>query len=182
MTPESNTKFIFSEMDTGQMNRIKVINDPSDLVTVLRAVDTDVKREIFKKVSTDWRTMQEIVKEYGEEGRDCLIFFEKMKLVETKWQSVDSAPEKAYHSYYMSVHINTTCPVVEISDVLSAAIMNEKDFKSLEKKIMNMVGEEGMFGGDVAKNLDISGTMLRSLVKRSTVLEYRGQRIERIKE
>ena len=111
-----------------------------------------------------------------------MIFFEKMKLVETKWQSADSAPEKAYHSYYMSLHINTTCPVVEISDVLAAAVMNEKDFGSIEKKIDKMVGEEGRFGGDIEKELKISPTMLRSLIKRSTILEYRGHRIEKMKE
>ena len=164
------------------MNRIKVINDPSDLVTVLRAVDTEVKREIFKDVSTEWRTLHEIEEKYGDEGKETLIFFEKMKLVETKWQSAGSAPEKAYHSYYMSLHINTTCPVVEISDVLAAAVMNDKDFKNIEKKIMKMVGEDGRFGGDIEKEMKFSPTMLRSLIKRSTILEYRGHRIEMMKE
>ena len=39
------------------MNRIKVINEPSELVSVFRAVDTDLKREIFKDISIEWSTV-----------------------------------------------------------------------------------------------------------------------------
>ena len=42
------------------MNRIKVVNDPSELVSTFRAVDTELKREIFKEVSAGWKTAQEI--------------------------------------------------------------------------------------------------------------------------
>jgi predicted DNA-binding ArsR family transcriptional regulator len=110
------------------------------------------------------------------------MFFEKMKLVETKWESGESGSEKAYHSYYMSFHINTSCPVVEISDVLAVAVMNKKEFDKFEKKILKLVGGDGKFAGDIAEELGISPTMLKSLVKRSSVLEYRGHRVERLKE
>ena len=42
------------------MNRIKVINEPSELVPMLRAVDTKVKREVLKEVTLEWRTTKEI--------------------------------------------------------------------------------------------------------------------------
>ena len=97
-----------------------------------------------------------------------LKFFEKMKLVETKWQSTGgNYPEKAYHTYYNSFHINASWPVYEISDVLSAAMMPEKEFHDMEKKILTVVGTEGKFSGDVAEKLGITSTMLKSLVKRS---------------
>ncbi|HLE45860.1 MAG TPA: ArsR family transcriptional regulator, partial [Thermoplasmata archaeon] len=40
------------------MNRIKVVSEPAELVPILRAVDTEVKRDVFKEVSTDWRTLK----------------------------------------------------------------------------------------------------------------------------
>ena len=52
------------------MNRIKVINEPADLVSVLRAVDTEVKRNVFKEVAAGWKTVREIEKKFGEEGKD----------------------------------------------------------------------------------------------------------------
>ncbi len=165
------------------MNRIKVINEPSELVPMLRAVDTPVKRDVLKEVTLEWRTAKEIEQKFGEEGKDALKFFEKMKLVETRWQSTSgSYPEKAYHTYYTSFHVNASWPVYEISDVLAAAMMPEDEFVDLEKRIFKEVGNEGRFAGDVAEKLGMTSTLLRSLVKRSARLDYRGHRIERVKE
>jgi predicted DNA-binding ArsR family transcriptional regulator len=165
------------------MNRIKVINEPSELVPMLRAVDTKVKREVLKEVTLEWRTAKEIESKFGDEGKEAIRFFEKMKLVETKWQSTGgNYPEKSYHTYYNSFHINASWPVYEISDVLSAAMMPEEEFDELEERIVKIVGAEGKFSGDVAEKLGITSTMLKSLVKRSVRLDFRGHRIERLKD
>lgn len=165
------------------MNRIKVINEPSELVPMLRAVDTLVKREVLKEVTLEWRTSKEIEEKYGVEGKDAITFFEKMKLVESRWQSTDGGfPEKAYHTYYTSFHINAQWPVYEISDVLSAAMMSEEEFTEMEGRIIEAVGDRGKFSGDVAEQLAVTSTMLRSLVRRSVKLDYRGHRIELSKD
>lgn len=165
------------------MTRIKVITEPAELVPMFRSVDTKVKREVLKLVTLEWHTVRDIEKQFGSEGKEALLFFEKMKLVETRWQtSEDQQPEKAYHTYYTSFHINASWPVYEISDVLAAAVMPEKEFQKVEKQIFDLVGTSGKFAGDVAEVLGATFTMLKSLVKRSTKLDYRGHRIERIKD
>jgi len=165
------------------MNKIKVINEPSELVSMLRAVDTPVKRDVLKEVTLEWRTTKEVKDKYGEEGEEALKFFEKMKLVETRWQpSGGNRPEKAYHTYYNSFHINASWPVYEISDVLYAAMMPEDEFEEVEENILDQVGKDGKFAGDVAENLGLTATMLKSLVKRSVKMDYRGHRLERVKE
>ncbi|MCK5310363.1 MAG: ArsR family transcriptional regulator [Thermoplasmata archaeon] len=164
------------------MNRIKVVNDPSELVSAFRAVDTDLKREVFKEVAAGWRTAQEIEDKFGIDGKNAIKVFNKMKLVETRWQQPPEGssqkPVKAYHTYYSAFHINTSCSVFEMSDVIAAAGMPDKDFKKVEKKILDMIGDEGKFAGDVSEELKISQTMLKSLVKRSIKFDYRGHRIE----
>ena len=60
--------------------------------------------------------------------------------------------------------------------------MPEKEFLKIEKQINDLVGPTGKFAGDVAEVLGATFTMLKSLVKRSTKLDYRGHRIERMKE
>jgi predicted DNA-binding ArsR family transcriptional regulator len=156
------------------MNRIKVVNEVADLVPFLRAVSNDVKMKVFKEVSNDWRTDKEIEEKYGDEGRNALRLFEKMKLVETRWQPLEndpgSAPEKAYHTYYSSFSINASCPVIEISDVLAVAVMSEREFKKHEKNIYDSVGPGGKFVGDIAEELKLTPTMLKSLIKRSAKL------------
>ncbi len=165
------------------MKRIKVINEPTELVPMLRALDSPIKRDVFNAVSKDWCTLKDIEDTYGDEGKDALEFFEKMKLVETMWQTTDdNTQEKAYHSYYMSFHINTSCPVQEISEILAVAVMPEKEFKKLENSIIDMIGDDGMFAGDVSEQKELTMTMLKSLVKRSFKLEYRGHRVELTKK
>jgi predicted DNA-binding ArsR family transcriptional regulator len=171
------------------MNRIKVVNEAADLVSIFRAVDTDVKKEVLKEVSLDWRTAREIKEKFGAEGKSALNLFDKMKLVETRWQqppgvgtATSTGPEKAYHTYYSSFQITASCPIYEICDVLAVAVMTDAKFKKLEDLVFKAVGAEGKFAGDIAEELKVSQTMMKSLVKRSSKLEYRGHRIERFKE
>ena len=165
------------------MNRIKVINEPSELVPMLRSVDTPVKRDVLKEVTLEWRTADEIEQKFGPDGREAIIFFEKMKLVETRWLSKNGGyPEKSYHTYYTSFNINAQWPVYEISDVLTAAMMSDDEFAEIETKILDLVGKDGRFSGDVAEGLGLSSTMLKSLVRRSVKMDYRGHRIELIHE
>ncbi len=160
------------------MKRIKVINEPTELVPVMRAMDTEVKRKVFMEVSNRWCTANSIEELYGKEGRQALNFFEKMKLVETRWESIDSISEKAYHTYYLSFHINTTVKVQDIAEVLAAVVMPNEEFAEVEGAIIEQVKDGGRFAGDVSEELGFSQIMLRSLVKRSTKLDYRGHRVE----
>src|SRR3990172_1320046 len=159
--------------DVDMVNRIKVVSEVAELVPILRAVDSTIKREVFRDVTTDWRTAKQIEDKYGADGLDALRFFDKMKLVETKWQtSATASPEKAYHAFYGSFHIKATTPVQEISDILYAAIMPEREYGKLEGKVFEMVGTDGRFAGDVADVLQVSQTLLKALVKRSTRLHF----------
>lgn len=166
------------------MKRIKVINDPTDLATFLRALDTDVKRKVFQDVLNGWVSAEDIEAKYGKEGLDALAFFEKMKLVEISWAVDDKTAKrvKTYHSYYYSVHVNFSTSLLEFSDVLYAATMDEEEFRRLEEKILQEAGDDGIFSGDVARKYNMSITLLKSLIKRSTKLEMRGHRIQRIRE
>jgi len=165
------------------VNRIKVVSEVAELVPILRAVDTGLKREVFKEVTSDWRTAKQIEEKFGVEGMEALRFFEKTKLVETKWQTgATTSPEKAYHAFYSSFHINATTPVQEISDVLFVAMMAEKEYVKIEQKVFDMVGPDGKFAGDVADILTVTQTMLKALVKRSTRLDFRGHRIMRFED
>jgi predicted DNA-binding ArsR family transcriptional regulator len=164
------------------MKRIKVINEPSELVPMLMAMDSEIKRNVFKEISIDWLTLTQIDEKFGEEGKNALRFLEKMKLVDTMWQTnSENKQEKAFHTYYMSFHINTSCPVNEVSDILAVAVMPAENYVVLEDQIFELAGEDGVFAGDITEKMVITAVMLKSLVKRSHKLEYRGHRIERIK-
>ena len=94
--------------------------------------------------------------------------------------SSEQEPEKAYHSFYTSFHINAASPVNEMCDILAAVVMPENEYKKIEEKILKEVDEEGKFSGDIADDLGVSQTMLKGLIKRSSKLEYKGHRIMRL--
>ena len=165
------------------MNKIKVINDPSELVPVLRAVDTPVKRDVLKEVTGEWKTANDIEAKFGPEGREAITFFEKMKLVETRWISTNGGyPEKSYSTSYGSFSINAQWPIYEISDVLYVAMLSDEEYAEIEQKILGMVGTSGCFYGDVAEALGLTATMLKSMVRRSVKMDLRGHKIEPIKD
>lgn len=164
------------------MKRIKVINEITDIVALLRAMDTPVKKKVFQEAIDGWVTLKGIEERYDREGVEALTFFEKMHLVETSWQ-IDSEfnKEKIYHTYYFSVHLNTSAAISEVSDVLYIASMDDERFREMERRIYDMAGEDGVFSGDLAKELDVTSVMLKSLVKRSGKVIYKGHRIERVR-
>jgi predicted DNA-binding ArsR family transcriptional regulator len=168
-------------MMSAVMHRIKVVNDISELVPVLRAVDTPVKLKLVQRLADSWLTSEDVEREFGKEGVKALAFFEKLKLIDTRWVAREGRkqPDKSYHFYYSTININTTAPLQEVSEILSIASMSNKDYEKLEERIYEAVGEGGRFFSDIAEELGMTPTRLKGLVKRSDKLEYRGHRVER---
>jgi predicted DNA-binding ArsR family transcriptional regulator len=165
------------------MMRTKVVNDSTDLVPLLRAFDNKVKKEVFNEVLTDWKPLSEIKEKYGLEGEDALEYFDKMRLVETKWttpeEGIKGRPQKKYRSYYSAFNINISCPVNEISEIFTVASLSKTEFEKLEDKIFSFVGAEGKFGNMVAENFNLSNLALKGLVKRSNKFCYKGLKLSR---
>ncbi|MEM0467344.1 MAG: ArsR family transcriptional regulator [Candidatus Thermoplasmatota archaeon] len=168
------------------MIRTKVINDSVDLVSIIRAFDSPVKKEVFYEILKDWTPTSMIVEKYGEEGRDALEFFDKMKLAETKWttpdEGIEGKPQKMYRSFYSLFNINISCPVNEISEIFNISSLDDKQFEELESKIYDFIGETGAFGNKVSEAFKISNTALKALVKRSNKFNYTGLKITRKQE
>ena len=165
------------------MMRTKVVNDSTDLVPLLRAFDNKTKKEVFNELLTDWKPLSEIKDKYGGDGEDALEYFDKMKLVETKWttpeEGIEGRPQKKYRSYYSAFNINISCPVNEISEIFTVASLNRKEFEKLEDDIYAYVGDDGKFGNMVAENFHLSNLALKGLVKRSNKFCYKGLKLSR---
>ena len=168
------------------MIRTKVINDSTDLVSILRAFDTPTKKEVFIEISRDWMPTSMILDKFGDKGQEALELFDKMKLAETKWTTPDEGmagkPQKMYRSFYSIFNINISCPVNEISEIFNISSLNNDNFKKLEKRIYEYIGENGTFGNKVSENFKISNTALKALVKRSNRFDYMGLKITRKQE
>ena len=129
------------------MIRTKVINDSAELVSIFRAFDSSIKKDVFIEISKDWMPTSMILEKFGEEGQEALEFFDKMKLAETKWttpkEGIDGKPQKMYRSFYSIFNINISCPVNEISEIFNISALDEKNFKKLEKEISDLTDPKG---------------------------------------
>lgn len=164
------------------MKRIKVINDTTDLIPMLHAMDSDVKRMVFQEVSAKWCLKNVIIEKFGDEGLEALNYFVKMKLVQTRWEPTPTGVDMAYMSYYTTFRIDTSCPVTEVGDILFVVQMTHKDFLNMEKKITLIVESGESFPRTIAKKLDISEIMLKGIVKRSSRLEFKGMKVSKIRK
>jgi predicted DNA-binding ArsR family transcriptional regulator len=165
------------------MLRTKVVNDSTDLIPLIRAFDNPIKKEVFKEIQTEWKPLSEITEKYGDDGELALELFDQMKLVETKWttpdEGINGRPQKKYRSYYSAFNINISCPVNEISEIFTIASLQKKDFIDLEDQIVEFVGKEGKFSNTVAESFNMTPLALKSIVKRSEKLTFKGLKIIR---
>ena len=163
------------------MLRTKVVNDSTDLIPLIRAFDNPVKKAVFKEIQTEWKPLSEIKNKYGDNGQQALELFDQMKLVETKWttseEGIDGRPQKKYRSYYSAFNINISCPVNEISEIFTIASLQRKDFIELESEIVEFVGPDGKFSNTVAESFNMTPLALKSIVKRSERLGFKGLKI-----
>ena len=161
------------------MMQAKLINDITDLSWLSRAFDSDIKKEVFNEVSKDWVTMEVIEEKYGEEGVNALKFFEKVRMVETRWtMSENGKAKKEYHAFYSAFHINVMTSIDMIRDVFSIVLMDDKTFSEVEEKIYEFVGEDGELSREVEKEFNVPPVQMRCIEKRSSKLEYKGMKIE----
>lgn len=165
------------------MIRTKVINDSTDLVSIIRAFDSPIKKEVFMEISKDWVPTSMILNKYGEDGQAALEFFDKMKLAETKWTTpedgMEGKPQKMYRSFYSLFNINISCPVNEISEIFNVSSLTDRQFKKLEEDIYDFIGDQGAFANKVSENFHISNVALKALVKRSNKFHYTGLKLTR---
>ncbi|MGP6220858.1 ArsR family transcriptional regulator [Caldiplasma sukawensis] len=161
--------------------RIKVINDPGDLVSIFHASDTEVKRKLLIDLSNSWITLTKITEKYGNEGKKALLYLDKIKMLETQWLTGENGPEKAYHNFYNNVQINLMGSMNELSDIIYATVISDEEIGKYEEKIIEMMKDnDSIFIGEVSEALNISQTLIKGIIKRSSILQIKGFKIEKV--
>jgi hypothetical protein len=123
------------------MIRTKVINDSADLVSIIRAFDSPIKKEVFIEILKDWIPTSMILEKFGDEGRDALEFFDKMKLAETKWttpnEGIEGNPKKCIDR---SIHCSTSISPARLTKSAKSStshLLTTNNLKNLNQKYAN---------------------------------------------
>jgi predicted DNA-binding ArsR family transcriptional regulator len=94
----------------------------------------------------------------------------------------DGKPEKAYRTFYNAFQISTSLTFEETEQLLTVVLLTPGEFDEIEGKIMEMVGDEGRFANDIARELELTTLQLKGLVRRSVKFDFRGHNIVPIRE
>jgi len=160
--------------------RTRIINEPSDIVPLLRAFGSENHKKVFDSLQKDWKTEAEIEAEAGFAVIESLDLLKKSGLVESKWRMPEAGkkPEKEYHSSYSRVHLNFQCSVEDISDLIMITFKSDSEISSyvdtIEKEVVG--GNQSMNG--LQRVVDKSIMFIRGVARRSSILAVKGQRIE----
>ncbi len=162
------------------MGRTRIINEPSDIVPLLRAFGSENHKKVFDALLKDWKTEEELERELGFKVGEGLDVLKKSGLIESKWRMPvpGRKPEKEYHSSYSRVQVNFQCSVEDLSDLIMITFKSDKELRSyldvIEREVQG--GNQSMNG--LQRVIDKSIMFIRGVARRSPILVVKGQRIE----
>lgn len=160
--------------------RTRIINDPSDIVPLLRTFGSETHKKVFDRLLIDWFTGTELVKHIGVDVEESLNILKKSGLIESKWRMPEAGktPEKEYHTSYSKIHFNFQCSMEDLSDLLLITFSRDDELKKMIEQIETEVanGNQSMTG--LSRAIGASPLLLRGVARRSDNLTVKGQRIE----
>ncbi|MCK4928710.1 MAG: ArsR family transcriptional regulator [Methanosarcinales archaeon] len=162
--------------------RTRIINDPSDLVPLLRTFGSDTHKKVFDHLLVDWYTEEELKEKLDFEVVESLTLLKKSGLIESKWRMPEpgKTPTKEFHTSYSKIQVNFQCSIEDLSDLLMISFTCDDDIRNLMEQIETEVvsGNQSMTG--LSRVVGTSPLYLRGIARRSNNLIVKGQRIEYI--
>jgi predicted DNA-binding ArsR family transcriptional regulator len=160
--------------------RTRIINDPSDLVPLLRTFGSDTHKKVFDHLLVDWYTEEELKEMLNFEVGESLTILKKSGLIESKWRMPEpgKTPTKEFHTSYSKIQVNFQCSIEDLADLLMITFTCDDDIRNtmelIETEVVN--GNQSMTG--LSRVVGTSPLYLRGIARRSNKLLVKGQRIE----
>jgi len=163
--------------------RTKLVNDPSDLVLLLRTFGSNTHKEVFDKLSDGWLTEQELSESTGVDVKPSLEILRKSGLIESQWRMPEpgKTPDKEYTTTYSKMHANFQCSVKDMSDLIMITFKSDVEIAEMVDAIEKEVEKGNRSMAGLSRALDMSSALIRGVARRSCRLAVKGQRLELVK-
>ncbi|WP_292487399.1 ArsR family transcriptional regulator [Methanohalobium sp.] len=163
--------------------RTRIINDPSELVPLLKTFEHQKHKQVYDALSNMWMSEKQLEEYIGDDVTSSINILKKGGLIESQWQMPEPGkkPEKEYHSAYSKVQSNFQCSLDDLSDIITLAFQPYEEIKDTLEELEEMVKQGNNSLNNLARSLNKSPLYLRSLARRSDKLSVMGQRL-RVKE
>jgi predicted DNA-binding ArsR family transcriptional regulator len=161
-------------------NRTRIVNDPADLVPLLRVFKSDAHKKVFSSLLNGWRTEDELREMLQEEIYHSLDMLQKTGLVETKWRMPEqgNTPQIEYHTSYSKLRADFQCSITDMCDLIRIAITDDETLRDVADTMEFEVRNGNSSVQNLSRTLNQSPTFLRGIAKRSHSLVVKGHRFE----
>lgn len=159
--------------------RTRIVNDPADLVPLIRAFGSGVHKTVFNELSSEWMTREELEKAVSADVGESLKILQKGGLIQNRWRLPENVgvPEKEFHASYSNMRANFQCGLDELSNLIRIASSDDEEFLEIVFKIEEEIKMGNTSTVGLCRALNQNACFIRGVAKRSHKLTIRGQKL-----
>ncbi len=167
------------------VRRAKLVNDIVELVPILQLFSTNLYKNVYETLLSEWLTFNELKERFGEGVEEALKILKHAGMLEVKWRMPSDPagkPEKEYHVSYTHISANFYAPLKDLNKILEVVFMPDDEFEEIARKIMEEVKAGKMSVQHISRSLGLDPIIIRAVAKKSLKLNLKGQLVEIAKE
>ncbi len=160
--------------------RIRIVNDPADLVPLLQTFGSKKHKKVFDELTKGWRTEQELRKNLGIDPKRSLEILKKGGLVESQWRMPEpgKTPDKEHHASFSKLRANFQCDLDELATLISIALSGDEEFKEYVERLEKEVSKGNASLANLCRVLEKEPAFVKGVAKRSKRIVVKGMRFE----
>ncbi|MCS3924297.1 ArsR family transcriptional regulator [Methanosalsum natronophilum] len=160
--------------------RTRIINDPSELVPLLRTFGSRTNKNVFDALSTKWMTEEELNEYLGKDSSNSILLLKKSGLIESQWKMPEPGkkPSMEYHTSYSKVQTNFQCSFEDLSDIIMLAFKPYEEVSEAVEELEKLVSEGNQSMSNLTRILNRSPLYIRAVARRSPKIAVMGQRLK----
>ncbi|AEA46307.1 ArsR family transcriptional regulator [Archaeoglobus veneficus] len=163
------------------VKRAKLVNDIVELVPILHIFSTNLYRNVYETLLTEWLTLDELFERFGDGVEEALRILKHAGMLEMKWRmpsEPSGKPEKEYHVSYTHLSANFYASLRDLNRILEIVFMPDDEFEEIVSKIIKEVKAGRMSVPHISRSLGLEPLVIRAVAKRSLKLNIKGQLVE----
>lgn len=163
--------------------RIKIISNSIDLVPIIHIFNSDLHKSVFNELLRSWKTEKELKEIIGTDVNKSIELLKMGHLISGRWRTPERGkmPEMEYTSAYSKIKADFQSDFEDLGEIIYIAVMDDETFREYELEIIKKIKNDKKSINEICRELNYSPSFLRGLLKRSLLLDLRGQDVVIVK-